>query len=354
LARALVNHTRGDVLKYSDDDSTMPGTVGLCAAIDELVLSLKSCSQVSERLSNTDFANSAMCSVYPGGAARYIKHTDNSLMTDGRRLTTILYLNKDWKPSYGGQLRVYEPTMQSTRIKRDVKPVFNRLLLFWSNEEVPHEVLSSFRDRAAVSIWYVCARECLQTEEAFTRLVAKSRCIGGQDRASCLSAAATTPAQQKLLRSLGASDLKALSPADASERRDVMDAIQHDFGGCERHRRQREKLSCMFGWDERRKAVEREMLASQAQQMKLFASMGLPLPPGVRSGPSSSMASTAPPALTEEYVRRTRQPLQPVPASCSVSVAQQSRPRLSAAVAVPALFPDGVRRPLPAVFEVVD
>ena len=34
--------------------------------------------------------------IYPGGASRYIKHVDNTLGTDGRRLTAVLYLNRHW------------------------------------------------------------------------------------------------------------------------------------------------------------------------------------------------------------------------------------------------------------------
>lgn len=39
--------------------------------------------------------------IYPGGASRYIKHVDNTLGTDGRRLTAVLYLNRHW--SLGGE-----------------------------------------------------------------------------------------------------------------------------------------------------------------------------------------------------------------------------------------------------------
>ena len=39
----------------------------------------------------------------------------------------------------------------------DVAPLANRLVLFWSDARVPHEVLPSHADRYAVSIWY-CSR----------------------------------------------------------------------------------------------------------------------------------------------------------------------------------------------------
>ena len=41
--------------------------------------------------------------IYPGGASRYIKHVDNTLGTDGRRLTAVLYLNRHWSRGAGGE-----------------------------------------------------------------------------------------------------------------------------------------------------------------------------------------------------------------------------------------------------------
>ena len=48
---------------------------------------------------------------------------------DGRRLTAILYLNPDWRPAHGGQLRLYPPFAPSV----DVEPWHDRMVLFFSN-----------------------------------------------------------------------------------------------------------------------------------------------------------------------------------------------------------------------------
>lgn len=55
----------------------------------------------------------AMATVYPGGGARYSRHIDNGNQ-NGRVLTVIVYLNHDWEPSWGGQLRLYGPVDPST------------------------------------------------------------------------------------------------------------------------------------------------------------------------------------------------------------------------------------------------
>ncbi|CAK0903230.1 unnamed protein product [Prorocentrum cordatum] len=307
LARALLNPSRGDVALFSDGDHHLPGTCALCAAVDELVDALGSCPAIAQRLAHTDFANSAMFTVYPGGASRYIKHTDNSALTDGRRLTAILYLNKVWEPSHGGQLRIFEPTMQSVQFKADIEPLFNRLVLFWSTEEVPHEVLPSYRERAAVSIWYCCARECLQTEEAFKRLACRARCIAGRSRADRLEAAGWTPEQRRLLRLLGEPPSPGAAPEESAagrEREAVRAAVLHDFGGCEAHRRQRERLSRLFGWDARAAEAQRQASEAQRQQRGLFEALGLPLPAPLEA-PAPRVPQTSAPALAEELCRRS-------------------------------------------------
>merc|ERR1712118_527776 len=173
LDRTLNERRRGDLITFCDDGTqpgSMPGCLELQKAVDGFVEGLKSSDAVAERLRYVDFANGAMFAIYPGGASRYVRHVDNSLSIDGRRLTVILYLNKDWQPEHGGQIRLFEPTVTSTQVKTDVDPLWNRLLIFWSNDEVPHEVLSAYVDRAAVSIWYLCVKESLGNQEAFERL----------------------------------------------------------------------------------------------------------------------------------------------------------------------------------------
>ena len=45
-----------------------------------------------------------------------------------RRLALMLYLNKDWKPEYGGQFELWNDT--GTQRVKSVEPIFNRCLIF--------------------------------------------------------------------------------------------------------------------------------------------------------------------------------------------------------------------------------
>lgn len=201
LEKTLLEPSRGDVVKFSDDGA-MPGCPELIKALDSLVEGLQGCDDVAHRLQYVDWANGAMFSIYPGDSSRYIKHVDNTLGTDGRRLTMILYLNRRWQPSHGGCLRIFEPTMQSFQVKHDVEPHWNRLVVFWSTSEVPHEVLAAYEDRVAVSVWYICGRESLHHPEAFQRLFSpgKLRCIAGRSRQRCLERGAESEAELRALR----------------------------------------------------------------------------------------------------------------------------------------------------------
>jgi hypothetical protein len=100
----------------------------------------------------------AMVTCYPGNGARYIKHTDNHCKfgdgdnCNGRRLTSLSYLNNGWRKGDGGELRVYGTDGETVRA--EIEPVPGRVVLFWSDFRVPHEVLPAHEERFAVAVWY--------------------------------------------------------------------------------------------------------------------------------------------------------------------------------------------------------
>lgn len=89
----------------------------------------------------------AMIACYPGCGTHYVKHVDNP-NKDGRCITSIYYLNKDWDvQTQGGLLRMF-PLGQSTKVA-NIEPLFDRMLFFWSDRRNPHEVLPAYAVREA-------------------------------------------------------------------------------------------------------------------------------------------------------------------------------------------------------------
>lgn len=88
--------------------------------------------------------------VYPKGTF-YRKHLDVFQYTSDRRLSFICYLNTDWKPEDGGQLRLY-PKASDDSYYLDIEPIGGRMLCFMSGD-IPHEVLVSNNERWSITGW---------------------------------------------------------------------------------------------------------------------------------------------------------------------------------------------------------
>lgn len=84
--------------------------------------------------------------VYPPGAF-YKRHLDQFNRDDHRKLSIICYLNEDWLPEYGGQLRIWLPDKHI-----DVLPTAGRLVCFRS-DLIEHEVLPATKARLSITGW---------------------------------------------------------------------------------------------------------------------------------------------------------------------------------------------------------
>ncbi|MFL6195404.1 MAG: 2OG-Fe(II) oxygenase [Thermoanaerobaculia bacterium] len=89
--------------------------------------------------------------VYPPGSF-YKKHLDRFQNASQRVVSCILYLNEDWSPEDGGQLRLYDGPEEGARY-RDVLPEGGTLAVFLSGD-VYHEVLPSKRERVSLTGWF--------------------------------------------------------------------------------------------------------------------------------------------------------------------------------------------------------
>lgn len=137
----LAPEVRGDFIAWLQQPE--PGAEqSLLAKLEDLRVSLNRALMTGLEDFQGHFA------VYPPGAG-YARHFDRLQGTDLRAISAALYLNDDWQPHDGGQLRMYLGGGRS----EDVLPVGGRLVAFVS-ERFEHEVLPSTRERMSFTGWF--------------------------------------------------------------------------------------------------------------------------------------------------------------------------------------------------------
>ncbi|EEH60256.1 uncharacterized protein MICPUCDRAFT_12779, partial [Micromonas pusilla CCMP1545] len=142
-----MKHVRGDHVGWFSGTEADIGWELLPAAMKKTDTLVNELGKLGGECSHVSSRSQAMCSVYPGGGARYVRHVDNPDQ-NGRLVTALIYLNESWEEGDGGELRAAPVKLV------DVAPLGGRLVLFKSNARVPHEVLAANADRYAVTLWY--------------------------------------------------------------------------------------------------------------------------------------------------------------------------------------------------------
>ena len=132
---------RGDHIQWLE-----PGQVEACDLYLGLMDSLREAMNRGLYLGLEDFESHF--ALYPPGAF-YLKHVDRFRDDDRRMVSAVIYLNDDWLPEHGGQLRMY----LAEDVEHDVVPIGGCLVVFLSGE-VPHEVLPATRDRLSLTGWF--------------------------------------------------------------------------------------------------------------------------------------------------------------------------------------------------------
>jgi hypothetical protein len=98
---------------------------------------LGSVTGVANLISDPSFEGGGLHQIVRGGKlgvhADFNKHRGYNL---DRRLNLLLYLNKDWREEYGGNLELWDRAMTSCQAR--VLPVFNRVMIFSTTDYTYH------------------------------------------------------------------------------------------------------------------------------------------------------------------------------------------------------------------------
>ncbi|MGA4633167.1 2OG-Fe(II) oxygenase [Pseudomonas solani] len=132
---------RGDRIDWLE-----PGQAAPCDHYLELMDELRLRLNRELFLGLEDFE--AHFALYPPGAF-YQKHLDRFRDDDRRAVSAVLYLNPDWQPGEGGELRLY----LADGATHDVLPEAGTLVVFLSSD-LPHEVLPASRERLSLTGWF--------------------------------------------------------------------------------------------------------------------------------------------------------------------------------------------------------
>lgn len=131
---------RGDYIKWLDPEEALPAALNFLTKIQELMEKLNQLLFLSLKVLECHYA------IYPPGTF-YEKHLDQFKTTNNRKISFACYLNQNWQPGDGGELRLFR---ESGHL--DVEPVAGRIALFRS-DTVEHEVLKTHKDRYSITGW---------------------------------------------------------------------------------------------------------------------------------------------------------------------------------------------------------
>lgn len=154
---------RGDQIAWVEGREPGCENIGkLIAHIDEAVMHSAATGLPGDHVING--RTKAMVACYPGHGTGYVRHVDNP-NRDGRCITCIYYLNKNWDVKvHGGLLQIYP---EGKSMVANVEPLFDRLLIFWSDRRNPHEVKPAYATRYAITVWYFDAKERAEAKEKY-------------------------------------------------------------------------------------------------------------------------------------------------------------------------------------------
>uniref|UniRef100_H3BEP9 hypoxia-inducible factor-proline dioxygenase n=2 Tax=Latimeria chalumnae TaxID=7897 RepID=H3BEP9_LATCH len=152
---------RGDQIAWVEGNEPGCENIGfLMARIDEVI---RLCGNSLDGY-EINGRTKAMVACYPGNGTGYVRHVDNP-NGDGRCITCIYYLNHNWDSQvHGGLLQIFPETRS---LVANIEPIFDRLLIFWSDRRNPHEVKPAYATRYAITVWYFDAKERASAKDRY-------------------------------------------------------------------------------------------------------------------------------------------------------------------------------------------
>ena len=142
--RQIRTEVRGDEILWMQQPAPTESQRTCMDRFEQLRLTLNRTLQLGLFEFESHFAR------YPAGAF-YARHIDQLRGDNRRKLSCVLYLNENWKPEDGGELRFYLDG-DSAHFE-DVLPLGGRLVAFLSRR-FAHEVLPAKRERISIAGWF--------------------------------------------------------------------------------------------------------------------------------------------------------------------------------------------------------
>ncbi len=140
--KKLISPLRGDVISWLDDSNSTDRAY--LAWMETLRCGLNSTLFLGL------FDYECHYAIYLAGAG-YAKHSDVLQGARNRVISTVFYLNEEWKTGDGGELRLFEPNGETAIAT--VAPSFGTMIIFLS-ESFPHEVLMAHHKRRSITGWF--------------------------------------------------------------------------------------------------------------------------------------------------------------------------------------------------------
>ncbi|HDZ56425.1 MAG TPA: 2OG-Fe(II) oxygenase [Pseudomonas xinjiangensis] len=138
---AVVPQIRGDYTRWLDDCPPQAAQDEYLAVMQGLQLTLNRALFLGLDSFETHFA------LYPPGAG-YSRHLDRFKDSPLRTVSVVAYLNQQWQPGDGGELRLH---LREGIV--DIEPKAGTLAVFMS-ARILHEVLEAGKERASLVGWF--------------------------------------------------------------------------------------------------------------------------------------------------------------------------------------------------------